>query len=366
MNTLTKSKHYKAVCGAVFAFLVCAGSFVPTPVYADGDLWGLVQAGLLASPSVQALKESVVTRYTSLEPGELSMLEYEIGAIGAVGTYVMAQDFLTSQGVQYNGISGSYVVSGLAKYTDSNNTTSVCTGTIIGNSNTGVVFNSDAGGIGFIPISIDGADWGLSVNSYTLSFQRDSSGGADSIIGLTTSGIVDIHNGITTILSNDSNPTYALSGTGSTWQGVQLVNNNYSITWGNNYSFFFKYSNPTCVLAYCTNFTFDDVSDPIDLYNQAYNKALENYPEYIDNWVDLEDEFAGSEPSQFDSLEFPPYIPQVDFHDVELPSETLPTGLTDGAGFWFSAFSNMVDSFGLKPYVILFLGLILLCVMLKL
>lgn len=377
MNTLTKSKHYKAVCGAVFAFLVCAGSFVPTPVYADlssSDVWTLVNAGLVSSPAVKALKNSVVEQYTSLSPGELAMLEYEVGAVMAVGSVVLAQDWATEHGVEYNGITGSFTVTGLSRYVNSsNNLMEICCSSCIAGPS-GFIFNSDVGNFAVLPVVSNGGSFTARYytfdNLYTPWFVLEdnfSNNGADCQLSFDSSGIFDFHNGVGTFLSSYSSRSrefYIRGGIRTDWQYIHALND-FTVSWYNNDSAF-QFDSGRDIMNYTLQLTMDNIDTPLDLYNQAYNKALEDYPEYIDNWVDLEDEFTGSEPSQFDSLEFPPYIPQVDFHDVELPSETLPTGLTDGAGFWFSAFSNMVDSFGLKPYVILFLGLILLCVMLKL
>lgn len=84
------------------------------------------------------------------------------------------------------------------------------------------------------------------------------------------------------------------------------------------------------------------------------------YPEYIYLFPD-----PPRDPLEINQIELPPDLPNADFHDIEIPSETFPTGLTDGAGFWFSAFDDMVTNFGLKPFIIIFLCFILLLVILN-
>lgn len=372
MMNLIPNKNYKAVCGAVFAFLVCAGSFVPTPVHADlttSDIWNLVNAGLVSSPAVTALKNSVVEQYTSLSPGELSMLEYEVGAVMAVGSVVLAQDWALENGVQYDGISGAYTMVGLSRYTNSNNLLEIvpASWTV---SPSGGIFNSDPGSFACLPAVLNGAtprtfnSSGGSGSSAFVETRFIIPGSSDFQASFNCSGVIDGHSGLGTF-TNRTNCVVAVGGylrdTGWIY-GEQISN---PVTWDTNYTSFYQSQTPIYMLNYITNMQWDDVAEPIDLYNQAYQKALNDYPEYIDNWVDLEDDFTGETPSVFDSLEFPPYIPEVDFHDVEIPSETLPTGLTDGAGFWFSAFSTMVEAFNLKSFVILFLCIMLLMVILK-
>ena len=55
------------------------------------------------------------------------------------------------------------------------------------------------------------------------------------------------------------------------------------------------------------------------------------------------------------SLNFPPWCRLLEFNDVELPSEPLPAKALQGAGLWFSSFSNMLDALGVKYIVITFL-----------
>lgn len=374
MTKLTTNRNYKAVAGALFAFLVCAGSFVPTPVYADfgtAELWSLVNAGLVSSPAVTSLKNSVVEQYTSLSPGELTMLEYELGAIYTVGSVVLSQEWFAEHGVQFDSFDGSYTITGLTSYINENNLRTFVTASCL-SSKSGLIFNCEVGNFGVVPIVLNGnvfqprfAIGGTSPrNSLQVYNQFSNSNGAT--LALYSGGWFDMRNGVPNIEYNNSSSFGVAGYTGLPYGYVVDIYNPF--TWvesGNNY-WFYQPSAPAYIMCYCSSMPLDSsIETPEDLYNFAYNKALTDYPEYIENWVDLEDDFNAVEPSVFDSLEFPPYIPNVDFHDVEVPSETLPTGLTDGAGFWFSAFTNMVEAFNLKPYVILFLCIMLVMVILK-
>lgn len=66
-----------------------------------------------------------------------------------------------------------------------------------------------------------------------------------------------------------------------------------------------------------------------------------------------------------DSLTFPSGLPSSSFNDVQLPSEPLPAKMLSGAGFWFTQFTNMIDAFGVKYIVIIFLIIALIMAILK-
>lgn len=109
------------------------------------------------------------------------------------------------------------------------------------------------------------------------------------------------------------------------------------------------------------------LNDPVDIVENIHDQLLTDFPDQINEiWFDLEHEET-TEPytGDIDDIILPPNFPNADFHDIEVPTETLPTGLTDGAGFWFSAFSSLVSGLHLQPYVVLFLVIILACVILK-
>lgn len=347
MDTLTRNKSYKAIAGAVFAFLVCAGSFTSTPVHADfGDLAGTVDY-ILSATGDDAVSAS-------------------IGGNAVVRGIMMGIKLCTENplpaGEVYDAGTIS-VIDGLYKYNDE-----VCIGYEWFTTNTDHYSNDQPFVFAMskdFTISLSGSITGI---TSTASFNR-----------YFTLGVNSSSNSLLAI-SNSSNANLFTNGSYS----ARVSAGGYyyyfygDLTSNANYYDWDRY--PTTSLSAIFNADFASCSnvirpqaiitlpsgdlDPADPYPYIENVVrpyvIENYPEYIDLLPDDEDETGN-----FDPLEFPPYLPDADFHDVDVPEETLPTGMIDGAGFWFSAFSHLVETFGLKQYVILFLCLVLLLVILK-
>lgn len=104
-----------------------------------------------------------------------------------------------------------------------------------------------------------------------------------------------------------------------------------------------------------------------DILVQLKSSLDDNFPpEIVDElWYDP---IAGEplpDVGNLDSLTFPPGLPSVDFNDIELPTEPLPAQMINGATFWFSSFSQMLDALGVKYIVITFLIIALVIAILK-
>lgn len=93
----------------------------------------------------------------------------------------------------------------------------------------------------------------------------------------------------------------------------------------------------------------------------------DNFPEEVVNelWYDPTQGEPLPDVGNLDSLTFPPGLPSVDFNDIELPTEPLPAQMINGATFWFSSFSQMLDALGVKYIVITFLVIALVIAILK-
>lgn len=347
MDTLTRNKSYKAIAGAVFAFLVCAGSFTSTPVHADfGDFAGSIDY-ILSATGDDAISASTggnaVVRGILLGIKLCTENPLPVGEVYDAGTIS--------------------VVDGLYKYNDE-----VCIGYEWFTTNTDHYSNDQP----FV-FAIS-KDFTISLSGPITSITSSASFNRYFTLALNASTNSNL------IISNSTNANLFTNGSISprSYQG-----NYYYYFYGDltsNASYYDWDRYPTTSLSTIFNVNFDSCSnvirpqaivtlpsgdlDPADPYPYIENVVrpyvIENYPEYIDLLPDEEEETGA-----FNPLEFPPYIPDVDFHDVEIPSETLPTGLTDGAGFWFSAFSTMLDAFNLKSFVILFLCIMLVMVILK-
>lgn len=343
MDTLTRNKSYKAIAGAVFAFLVCAGSFTSTSVHADfGDLAGAVDYIMAATgEDAEELAESPVA-------GWILMLH-----VFQDFYYETQYDIAANNGMVLQEMSGLYInENGEEKFA-----TLCLTGNWTNPSSVDfwcpVLYSDDFG----IYVTVPGG------GSCNISYDGASSPARLNITGSSS------------FLLQSNSESYlagSVSGDSIGLQARPFFTNSDSYLFGTGLASRFKkwassgntsptLKNPTPVaydLPPSDDMTFANLDEYIQGDFRDY--IIQYYPEYIYLLPDEEDETGA-----FDPLEFPPYIPDVDFHDVEVPSETLPTGLTDGAGFWFSAFSTMVDAFNLKSFVILFLCIMLVMVILK-
>lgn len=157
-------------------------------------------------------------------------------------------------------------------------------------------------------------------------------------------------------------------------------NANGFIGYYSSYSYTYAYSP---LINYCGCLK-DSNNQPISSVYQKFVRAQvgNNFPDFLLGLKqDLDDNFPAEivdelwyDPTQgeplpdvgtLDSLTFPPGLPSVEFNDVELPSEPLPAKALQGAGFWFSSFSNMLDALGVKYIVITFLIIALIMAILK-
>lgn len=93
----------------------------------------------------------------------------------------------------------------------------------------------------------------------------------------------------------------------------------------------------------------------------------DNFPEEVvdELWYDPTQGEPLPDVGSLDSLTFPPGLPSVQFNDVELPSEPLPEQAIQGVGFWFSAFTDMIDALGVKYIVVTFLVIALVLAILR-
>lgn len=65
-------------------------------------------------------------------------------------------------------------------------------------------------------------------------------------------------------------------------------------------------------------------------------------------------------------LVLPPGIPNPQFNSPDIPSDPLPQKMLEGAGFWFTQFSDLLDGLGVTWIVIIFMVVALLMAILRL
>ena len=382
MNLLTKSKNYKCILGASFAFLVCAGSFAPTCVYAvdvpqtltdwvDGisaKSDALLQEYVNASgdPNLQASYYGAVVACSAWEAYakycvnavEILPENSEITRVSAsdlwFGWYYLPGDTghsspknCTIFGYGYNGdptkiVAWDHIV--LASGSDftinlnanvPDYATLYCSSSINGRNVIRYGFNYEYNNYMYYNQYWSGVSAsGIFANSSFSQLDR-----AYTVLAPSDNVVT---------LSNSSVGYYVRISTSST-DPLPLCGQLYGAptTYTNHLVF------PGC------DATEEDIVDTI--HDQLFTDFPVIMPEI---WEDLE---FPTEPytGEIDNVNLPPGYPSADFHDIEVPTDELPSGLTDGATFWFSAFSTLVDSLNLKPYVILFLCIMLVLVILK-
>lgn len=341
MNTLTKSKHYKAVCGAVFAFLVCAGSFVPTPVYADSsstlsalDTWildiesktdNLLQAYVDASgnPTLQTSYYASVVACTAWE-------SYAKYCYHAVDTFDPSYTTIPTSNLWF----GWYYLPDDTNFTDPRSCTIF-----------GYGVNGDKLKIyGHITIPV------ASARDFTVSLTCQNSPSGDNIPTLQVWNLINDNTAISYYVSySDTSGTTVQNAKWASVNGTPYFNVNVTSPSGG-YKFkppgsmgvkpsgnlagyaFSVLSSSNAMSYFCGQLygestpynnllvypgSSSDLSDINDVIHDAILDINPDFPPEL--WEDIP---SNSNRDGFDSLEFPPYIPSVDFHDVELPSET--------------------------------------------
>lgn len=381
MVTLIQNKSYKAIAGAVFAFLVFAGSFSPLYVSAedvpqnftvwidgiDGKLDSLLESYVASSgnPELQASYYGAVVACSAWS----AYAQYCYHSIDALPP----GDGNASGSVPVSGLwFGWYYLPNDQSYTDPKSCTIFGYGyngdavalynkdSVIVASASDFTIQLDASVPDFSTLWINAQNPSNGILRYALNYEYNNqfyyqqywSGVSATGIFLDSSfssGLrpvaVSIPSSGAIVLPSYDVATYVKNPTIS--DPVPLCGQLYNAP--STYTNYLVYPGST--------------SDINDIVDTIHDELFTDFPNFMpDLWEDLD---SPATTDSFDDLTFPPYIPDVDFHDVEIPSETLPTGLTDGAGFWFSAFSTMVEAFNLKSFVILFLCIMLLMVILK-
>ena len=364
---------YKAVCASLFSILVLQNGFQKTVAFADnengwGDEWSLFYSFTTSTVAFTGLKQTLRDRYTSLDTAELAAIEYEVGAFTAVGAYALAQDFGSTEGYTLSITPNSTSYTGLCYYYSGQNA-ELGTGTVVCNGRQ-LSFSCDGGSFNLVQFS--GPDFGVDVGAagsgnyqFVYSEVRLYKQTPTNITGLSSSGVFDWHNGTFVYDDNWSDRTFSLGGYKYNPETV-IVGSGYQprFVWDSNYTSLWQDTAPGYVLFMCCDpISYQNITSPSDIIDQTRDYVAAHYPNY--EWVEIEEPAPPVDPLEINQLELPPDLPNADFHDIELPSETFPTHLTDGAGFWFSSFSDLVTALGLKPYIILFLALALTLVILK-
>lgn len=348
-------------------------------VYAQDDILNdaISVAGNIfwSNPAISEAKNALISQYTSLDPYMVRVYEWELGAgyqlleYGLQEAYAMENDFNFS-----HTLGGSYTATGQVKYSSGSVVYGLGHCSVSDNS---LSFISDAGNIMVYAVGNlqSGGATSTREGSY-LRLMMDYSGmpsGVDYQAWLSTSGVFDARNGLG--VGRRGNFTFQYScyvASDDPYNWAVLSSSNPQITWLSGtdnygpYDLFDSFDIRGIILSFNAGEIYDIDSDPVGFLDKAKQKAVILYGQQAvdDYWIDV-DLSDIPDMGELDSLVFPPGLPSVTFNDVELPSEPLPAKMVQGASFWFTQFSNMIDSLGVKYIVIIFLIIALIMAILK-
>lgn len=379
-----KNKKLSTACklfsAMAFTGLVLENSFLHSiPVYANDDYsdeWALFYSTATATSEFIGLKDYVVSNYTSLDPVELKCIEYELAAFSAAGSYISAQDWALENGVSLSQtFNGSYLLAGLCIY-DSGGIRLVSDGSIMAGSG-GIFFNGGGYSVAVVPVVANGAD-PVILTSFTndaSSFMFRMYNGGDFQAGISLNGI-DARSGVGTFLGGRYlRVTFGgYNSISTSWDNLAWANSVYVNWYSSGGSDYFYYGANTnwdtrYYLFGCAEpFQFDsDISNSFDLYNSVRDYCQSTYPEAFEAaWVDFDYSPPVEVDGNINDLILPPGIPTPQFNAPEIPSEPLPQKMLEGAGFWFTQFSNLLDGLGVTWIVIIFMVVALLMAILRL
>lgn len=378
-----RSTALKMACAGMLTALclenVALGAF-SVPVHAEDATADAVQmAGQIFwdSPAIKSLRRTLVTEYTSLDYNEIALIEWELGAGYQLMDYTLKHDYLTEQGLEMNdSLGGSYNVTGIIYYTNSDgiNTEGIASGIV---SKSGFSFMSDAGNIAVYPIGNENYSNVNVSSSYPYCVELNFvqlPGNLDFQGYLSTSGLFDVRNGFGYGRRSNFSFQYQLYWIGGLnyqyWGNISSSNPNLSWKTGTDgYGAYDCFNNVSVMgIRGCNNgaVIYQQDDDPEEFLNKAKQDAVSRFGQELVNelWVDLDFNDL-PDTGNLDSLTFPPGLPSVDFNDIELPTEPLPAQMINGATFWFSSFSQMLDALGVKYIVITFLVIALVIAILK-
>lgn len=328
-----------------------------------------------SNPAIRNAKNALISEYTSLDPYMISVYEWELGAgyqlieYGLQEAYAMENDFDFT-----HTLGGSYSATGQVKYSDGSVVYGLGHASVSDNS---LSFISDAGNIMIYAVgNLQSGGASTVRESSGLRMKLDYSGmpaGVDFQGWLSTSGIFDARNGFG--VGRRTNFTlvysvYVASNDPYTWG--TLSSSYPSISWKSgtdqygSYDLFQEFDIIGIIYSQNAGETYDTDTDPTSFLDKARQKAVTLYGQQAvdDYWIDV-DLSDLPDTGELDSLVFPPGLPSVTFNGVELPSEPLPAKMIQGAGFWFTQFSTMLDALGVKYIVIIFLIIALIMAILK-
>lgn len=375
-----RSTALKMACAGMLTALclenVALGAF-SVPVHAEDATADAVQmAGQIFwdSPAIKSLRRTLVTEYTSLDYNEIALIEWELGAGYQLMDYTMRYNNAIENGVEFSdSLGGSQCLTGICVYKDSNDLTVEDLGciTVTDNSQS---FCSDGGNylVYFVAssqyitlTSFSGGNGWDSYYGFTHIRKSGTVGDIQTIINC--DGIFDFPSGLYVNFSSDIF-VFQSAGYINNYPSLQLLNYYSRSLYGNTGSNFTQTNRPFYLLKMCNNgaVTYQQEDDPEEFLNKAKQDAVTMFGQNLvdELWVDLDFNDL-PDTGNLDSLIFPPGLPSVDFNDVELPTEPLPAQMINGATFWFSSFSQMLDALGVKYIVITFLVIALVIAILK-
>lgn len=111
-----------------------------------------------------------------------------------------------------------------------------------------------------------------------------------------------------------------------------------------------------------------DLETPWVYYNDVFLPYLKSeYPDvdFTDILVFPDGYDTSNVPGIDVTWNFPPSLPSPSFRAPEIPSQKLPEKMLSGASFWFTEFDALLDGFGIKWIVILFMIVALVMAILK-